>query len=1012
MNNTKADKYENRRDKNNLYPIALSCITGLVHAYSLQTNEKFQLEDFTVILLGGFGLSSPNEHQLPTIPSHIIADYMIESFKTAQTNALLSSILFNYAIPRLCVPLLLNSCTNSNDHSDNSTKETKLNIDELVNWQSYICLLDKIFQTITEENLINALYYDKQTVKTLNTLKLNTYSMINKLQECLSNSMNLLTHSSTSILSDEKYIYFTICLCRLFYSLIKFTNAKDLSLSMHENSIISSDNTLSLYTSSVDSIFNIICAIIQWLDKISLINNNELLNYEVSKSVSFTYLSKFINAFSLATELAIPSLYLTVLLWLTVNHSDIDSPLFYCAFISTPICRDELLSFIPIIYESCDLFIGKLDQFLFDYLKNCQMNQITLYASNSFTMDILKYCSCKNLSLLQKTIDFILEKCNNNHDNNNNVVIPLDSEDVHHVNFQYWAENFTSLLYFVCESLIKNSISNNNNNNNKIINSSSIHSYLFELCQNVKYFISIINCYTTINSININHRQVEFISNEINKLNFIFRIITSQCNSFEQTKLFHIYKHYFDEADHDYFKKYPLSLGLFTILCGIIGGLRPECVNSENPIQLLVFMMNNIKKILCASSSAVITTTNTTNTNTNSLSVVSYCSTTVLSSIVQTYASVLNKSNDTFASDITEHLSTSLNYFWSIIEQNHSIDWHKLICLWIIWSMRGLLSAFHIHTPAMANSDSHNDYSHHKQWCDYLLQSILLKFDTTHTDAIDNDDDWICTFQKTFLSSSSSSHERILCSINCFKQADQILLDSMLNSIHCCLHSFNHCRLTDSYIQNVLQCIYEPIYNQIDFLINRTKSFNLIDFEKNILFKCFRNSIIRLYLNMTVRLPNEYLTDQLVNKIIPLALFAITSCSDIHCQLAGLKLISIILNENFIKNSKLYNIMSENQISDLLEKLPKLIDFVINDDEINTNLLLIDQENEQHWMKMSTYLRLFIARCLCRIVKLFPEPLINRYRDVTILPLLDQLVDDPNRYVRMEAVQARNLWLI
>ncbi|CAH8497125.1 unnamed protein product [Schistosoma intercalatum] len=931
-----ANKFGKQRDNNDLYALCLSCISGLVHAYSLQTNDKSQLEDFTVILLRSFGLS-PNQRQPPIISPHgVIVDYITESFKSAQTNSLLLSILFNYTIPHLCVPLLSNSYANSNDHLG-IAEETKLNIDELVNWQSCISLLDKIFQNITEENLMNALNYDKKTLGTLDSLKMNIYLIINKLQECSVNSVNLLKHSSVSKLSDEKRIYFSVCLCRLFYSLTKFTSRSDSSSSVNGNSTILFDNSSSSYSSYVDSIFNTICSTFQWLDKISLTNNNnKLVDSEVLKFI-----------------------------------------------------RDELLSFIPIIYNSCDLFICKLDQFLFNYLKDCQLEQITLNTSNNFTMDILKYCSCKNLSLLQKTIKFILEKCNNND-------MLMDSENVNAVSLQYWAKIFTSLLYFICEYLIENSI----NDNTDLVNPSSIHSYLFDLCQNVKYFVNIIHHYYS-NSMISDNSQNESILNEINKLNFIFRTITSQCNLSEQTQLFQIYKHYFDQTDRNRLKTYPVTLGLFTILCGIIGGLRPEFVNSENPVQLLTWIMDNIQNILCTSSAAP-TVTNTINNPSVSSSVVFCYSTTMLSSIAQTYASVLNKSNDTFALDITNHLSSSLNYFWSITEQNNSVDLHTFICFWLLWSIRGLLATLNVSLHGANNVDNNNNDYYHRKWCDSLIQSIFLDFNTTNHD--DGDDNWICTFEKSL----SSSHSRILCSIDCFKQADQILLDLGMKSIDCCLNSFNHCRITDSYIRNVLECIHEPVYNLILLLINVTR-LQLLDFEKSILFKSFRNSIVRFYLNMTVRLPNEYLTDQSVNKIIPCALFAITS-SNVHCQLAGLKFISIIFSDNLTKNLELCNIISENQADDLLEKLPKLIHFSNSEQEIN-DTIIFGQENEQN-TNILTCSRLIIARCLCSIIKLFPEQLINRHRDVNILPLLDQLVDDPNRYVRIEAVQARNLWLI
>ncbi|CAH8508212.1 unnamed protein product [Schistosoma rodhaini] len=930
-----ADKYGKRSDNSDLYALALSCISGLIHAYSQQTNDKSQLEDFTVILLRSFGFS-PNQRQVPLIiPPGVIVDYITESFKSAQTNALLLSILFNYTIPYLCVPLLSNSYINSNDHLG-IAEETKLNIDELINWQSCISLLDKIFQNITEENLMNALHYDEKTLGTLNNLKMNIYSIINKLQECSVNSVNLLKHSPASMLSDEKIIYFSVCLCRLFYSLVKITSKKDLSSSVNESSTILFDNTSSSYSSYVDSIFNTIRSAFRWLDKISSTNNsNQLVDSEVLKSI-----------------------------------------------------RDELLSFIPIIYKSCDLFTRKLDQFLFDYLKDCQREQITLNNSNNFTMDILKYCSCKNLSLLQKTIEFILEKCNNND------MLP-NSDNVNLVSLRYWAKSFISLLYFVCEYLVENSI----NDNTETVNPLSIHSYLFELCQNVKYFVNIIQHYCS-DPITNDHSQS--ILDEINQLNFIFRTITSLSNLSEQTKLFQIYKHYFDQMDRNHLKIHPVTLGLFTTLCGIIGGLRPEFVNSESPVQLLTFIMDNITKTLCTYSAAP-TLNSTTNNSSMPSSVLSCYSKTMLSSIAQTYASVLNKSNDAFALDITNHLSATLNYFWSITEQNNSVDFHTFICFWLLWSIRGLLATFNVSIHGAANvENNNNDYSHHKKWCHSLIQSVFLDFNTIYHN--DGNDNWICTFAKSL----SSSHGRILYSIDCFKQADQILLNLGMKSTDCCLNSFNNCRITNSYIQNVLECIHEPIYNLINLLINVTRS-QSVDFEKSNLFKSFRNSIVRFYLNMTVRLPNEYLTEQLVNKTIPSALFATTS-SNVHCQLAGLEFISIILSDNLTKNFELCNIISENQADDLLEKLPKLIHFS-NSDQENNDTVMFDQGNEQN-INISTCLRLIIARSLCNIIKLFPEQLINRHRDVNILPLLDQLVDDPNRYVRIEAVQARNLWLI
>lgn len=179
-------------------------------------------------------------------------------------------------------------------------------------------------------------------------------------------------------------------------------------------------------------------------------------------------------------------------------------------------------------------------------------------------------------------------------------------------------------------------------------------------------------------------------------------------------------------------------------------------------------------------------------------------------------------------------MSTSLNYFWSITGQNNSVDLHTFICFWLLWSIRGLLATLNVSLHGGNNVDNNNNDYYHRKWCDSLIQSIFLDFNTTNHD--DGDDNWICTFEKSL----SSSHRRILCSVDCFKQADQILLDLGMKSIDCCLNSFNHCRITDSYIPNVLECIHEPVYNLIHLLINVTRLQSL-DFEKSILFKSFRS---------------------------------------------------------------------------------------------------------------------------------------------------------------------------
>ncbi|CAH8521413.1 unnamed protein product [Heterobilharzia americana] len=330
--------------------------------------------------------------------------------------------------------------------------------------------------------------------------------------------------------------------------------------------------------------------------------------------------------------------------------------------------------------------------------------------------------------------------------------------------------------------------------------------------------------------------------------------------------------------------------------------------------------------------------------------------------------------------DIKKHLSSSLNHLWLMIDENSSDLLDIFISFWILWSIRGMLSSY---------TTDNNEHVHHKELSDYLIQSMILKF--TFSDTADE----ISSFQKAL-----SSPGWIQCSISCFKQANCILLDSLSSTSS--LNTFSHCNITDLYIQNILTHVIEPIHDHLDLLINHIRS-QEVDLENNNSFASFRDSMLMLYLNMTVHLPSEFLTDQLLSKVIPFALFAVTSSSNIRTQLAGLHFISII-NKNPMRNLELCNLISDSQAEDLFGRLPKLIEASKSDEEV-TNY---DRKNVLNTL---TFIRLTIAQCLLSLIKL-PLQIINRHRDITILPLLDQLVDDPNRFVRIEAVRARNLWLI
>ncbi|CAH8840635.1 unnamed protein product [Trichobilharzia szidati] len=834
-----ANQIEKRRNKTHVSALALSCVSGLIYAYSKQTNEQSQLEDFAVILLRSFGLSSDksNKNQSSVIiPSDVIVDYIIESFKSAQNNALLCSILLNYTIPCLSSPLISDSAGDSCHLI--STEELNVTVEKLPNWQSCISLLNRIFLSITEENLIKALHNDVQIMKTLNRIKDNGFAMITKLHEYTTKSTNL------SEILNGKIIHFSVLTCRLCYSIMKYSTAvpslPDKNITVNSCDSNTPPQTQS-YSLGIDSIFNIVCSTILWLNKYSSVDHNNNSHTNAG------------DADLLEDEAIKP-------------------------------VKDELLSFIPVIYCSCDLFVAKLDEFLFSCLKNCPIkqpksgnNNMSNNTNKDFAMEVLKYCSFKNMNLLKKAVEFIVDRRNCESDICNDWM-SLAINHSSKITETYWVDSFTSLLCFICEGIVDNYNSNNNNNTrnqtDQHLHYLSPISYLFELCQNIQLFVNFTNHYSLHDS-----TEIKFIQNQIIKLNSIFRIITSQCNSSDQILVYHLYKDYYDEVNTNHYPS-PLTLGLFTILCGIISGLRPDVIKSENPVSLLDFFVNNIENILHHIQ----------------------CSNPLLLSVFsQTVASLLNKTDDECFTNVKQCLSSCLDHFFTSMQITGSQN--TFVCFLVLWSIRGLLSSY-------AYNESDNRTAH-KELGDFLIKSRMITFTPLGFD--------ISSYQKTVLSAEFQ------CVCSCLDQADEILLKSLNStSSSSSLCTFSHCYITDSYIRNILQQIIEPMHSEINLLIDRIRSQPELLKTHNC-FTAFLDHLLAFYLKITVRLPSEFFTDELIRKVIPFALYAVTSIDNTKTQLAGLHFISVV-SEKYSQNSELCSLISQNQADDLFGRLPKLME--------------------------------------------------------------------------------------
>ncbi|CAL8074479.1 unnamed protein product [Calicophoron daubneyi] len=177
-----------------------------------------------------------------------------------------------------------------------------------------------------------------------------------------------------------------------------------------------------------------------------------------------------------------------------------------------------------------------------------------------------------------------------------------------------------------------------------------------------------------------------------------------------------------------------------------------------------------------------------------------------------------------------------------------------------------------------------------------------------------------------------------------------------------------------------------------------------------------KDAFLLAYLNLSSQLPADLLTNQL-NEVIQNCLDAVTQSSSPSVQSAGLQLFYLLFNRMRSEKNGLFSQISPAYADDLFDALPHLARASLPsllpeaDGDVGRR-----EDNRSKTVSLETIqaaaqVRLCIARCLGCLINL-PADIINRHRDTEVFPLLANLVDDPNRCVRLEAARAQNSWYL
>ncbi|KAA3681107.1 uncharacterized protein DEA37_0009170, partial [Paragonimus westermani] len=212
-----------------------------------------------------------------------------------------------------------------------------------------------------------------------------------------------------------------------------------------------------------------------------------------------------------------------------------------------------------------------------------------------------------------------------------------------------------------------------------------------------------------------------------------------------------------------------------------------------------------------------------------------------------------------------------------------------------------------------------------------------------------------------------------------------------------------HWQTTSVYEQKVYELVASPLATQVNVL---HKLISLAEVNRKSM-EDLRDAYLTAFLRLCVLLPTELLTINLKD-LVRHSMLAVTSSSDFVAQSAGLRLFCALTDS--LSTDILTNRLSTADADDLFVALPKL-EQTARPVDIKHVAAGCSSEATRSSAMATAQVRLSIARCLTSMVHL-PAEVTGRHRNKEVLPILQRLIDDPSRAVRLEAVRAQNAWLL
>ncbi|TPP61672.1 hypothetical protein FGIG_03067 [Fasciola gigantica] len=167
-----------------------------------------------------------------------------------------------------------------------------------------------------------------------------------------------------------------------------------------------------------------------------------------------------------------------------------------------------------------------------------------------------------------------------------------------------------------------------------------------------------------------------------------------------------------------------------------------------------------------------------------------------------------------------------------------------------------------------------------------------------------------------------------------------------------------------------------------------------------------RDTYLSVWLKLCTHLPVSLIYPEM-KEAIRFSLYAVTSSESTIAKTNALHLLCVLSDLAGSNTGDLWETLSPSDADALFSALPRVAESSYNEVKIAST----SGHSSLPIMRANVETRISIARCLYCLHKL-PSEISSRHRDVEVIPLLNQLIDDPNRSVRFAAVRAQNAWLM